>query len=72
MSLASNTSCAKGELRQLNMCRIYFRVVYIADITDFDGTCIKQTSYDGKLDDTQHTILWPNQQRPTKGGWRIW
>jgi hypothetical protein len=72
MSLASNTTYTKGELRQLNMCRIYIRVISIADITDFDGTRIKQTSYDGKRDDTRHTTRWPNQQQHTKGGWHIW
>jgi hypothetical protein len=51
------------------MCHIYLRVISIAD---FDGTRIKQTSYDGKRDDTRHIIRWRNQQRPTKGGWRIW
>jgi hypothetical protein len=70
MSLAITSTYAKGELRQINMCRIYFHDISVSDITDFDRTRIKQSSYDGTLVNTHPTIRWPNQQRPTKGGWR--
>jgi hypothetical protein len=72
MSLAATFACTKGELHQLNMCRIYLRVISVAEITNFDGTHIKQTSYDGKRNNTRHTIRWHNQQLPTKGGVCIW
>jgi hypothetical protein len=34
----------KGELRQINRCKIFLRVISVSDITDFDGTRINQTS----------------------------
>jgi hypothetical protein len=72
MSLAITSTYTKGELRQLNMCRIYLRVISVSDMTDFDGTRIKQSSYDGTRNHTHPTIRWPNQQRPTKRGWCVW
>jgi hypothetical protein len=62
----------KGELRQINRYCIFLRVISVSDITDFDGTRINQTSYDCVLYYHFTNIRWPNQQRPTKGGWTIW
>jgi hypothetical protein len=50
----------KSELRQINMCHIYFSVIPVSDITDFDRTGIKQSSYYGKCTDNHPTIHWPN------------
>jgi hypothetical protein len=72
MSLATTYTYTKGELRQINMCRIYLRVISVSDITDFDGTRITKSSYYGTRDDTHPTTWWPNQQRPTKRGWCVW
>jgi hypothetical protein len=72
MSLAITSTYTKGELRQINMCYIYLHVISVSDITDFYGTCIKQSSYDGTRVDTHPTIRWPKQHRPNKGGWRVW
>jgi hypothetical protein len=72
MSLATlHTSC-KGELRQISRCWIYLRVISVLDITYFDGTIVLHTCYDGLRSVDNTTILWTNQQRPTKGGWTIW
>jgi hypothetical protein len=40
ISLATTFTCARGELRQINMCRICLHVISISDITNFDGTHI--------------------------------
>jgi hypothetical protein len=47
MSLTIIYTGRKGELRKINRCRIFIRVISVSDITDFDGTIINQTSYDG-------------------------
>jgi hypothetical protein len=72
MALTTTFPCTKGELHQINMCRIFLRIISVSDTTDLDGTHIKQTSYDGFRDDAHSTIRWSNQQRPTKGFWGIW
>jgi hypothetical protein len=72
MSLAILHTGCKGELRQNNRCQIFLRMISVSDITYFDGTRINQTSYNGVQSVYITNIRWPNQQRPTKGGWDIW
>jgi hypothetical protein len=72
MYLATLHTCRKGELWQINRCRIYLRVISVSDITDFDGNRVLQTCYDRLHSVDNINIRWPNQQRPTKGGWKIW
>jgi hypothetical protein len=66
MSLATLYTYREGELRKINRCRIYLRVLSVSDITYFDGTRVLQTCYDGLLSVDNTTIRWSNQQRPQK------
>jgi hypothetical protein len=72
MSLAVLFSQNKGELIQINICRIYLQAISTSDICNFDGTQITQQLYDGTFVMKNPNILWPNQHRPSKGGWLIW
>jgi hypothetical protein len=47
MSLAVLFSQNKGELIQINICRIYLQAISTSDICNFDGTRITQQAYDG-------------------------
>jgi hypothetical protein len=71
-SLTTLFTNIKGELQHINMYHIFFHAISISDITEFDGTCLTQKAYDAIRSDNHPTIRWPNQQRPTKGGWRVW
>jgi hypothetical protein len=62
----------KGELHQINMCRIFLCIIQVSDITDLDGTRINQRAYYSIRSDDNSNIRWTNQQRPTKVGWRVW
>jgi hypothetical protein len=72
MSLAVLFSQNKGELIQINIYRIYLGAISIPDICNFDGTRITQQSYDGTFVMKNLNIFWPNQHRPSKGGWLVW
>jgi hypothetical protein len=72
MSLAVLFSQNKGKLRKINICRIYLQSILTADICNFDGTLITQKSYDGTFVMKKSNISWPNQHRPSKGGWLVW
>jgi hypothetical protein len=72
MSLATLHTCRKGELRQINRCRIFLRVISVYDITYFDGTRVIRAFYDGVRSVDTTNIRWHNQQRPSKVGWTIW
>jgi hypothetical protein len=72
MSLAVLFSQKKGELIQINICRIYLQAISMSDICNFDGTSITQQSYNCTFVMKNPNICWPNQHRPSKGGWLVW
>jgi hypothetical protein len=72
MSIAVLFSNNKGELRQINICRIYLQAISTADVCNFDDTRMAQQAYDGSFILKNTNICWPNQHRPSKGGWLVW
>jgi hypothetical protein len=72
MSLAVLFSQNKGELIQINICRIYLQAILTSDICNFDGTWITQQAYDGTFIMKNSNIRCPNQHRPQNGGWLVW
>jgi hypothetical protein len=72
VSLAVLFSQNKGELIQINICRIYLQAFSTADICNFDGTRIAQQAYDGTFVMKNSNIRWLNQHRPSKVGWLVW
>jgi hypothetical protein len=65
-------SSMKGELIQINICQLFLQAISILDICDMDGIHITQQAYDGTFMQNRTNIHWPNQHRPSKGGWLIW
>jgi hypothetical protein len=72
MYLAVLLTSIKGELVQINICRLFLQVISISDICDTNGIRITQQAYDGTFLQKRTNIRWPNQHRPSKGGWLIW
>jgi hypothetical protein len=72
MSLAVLFTSIKGELIQMNICRLFLQVTSISDICDTGGIRITQQAYNGTSVQKRTIISWPNQHRPSRGGWLIW
>jgi hypothetical protein len=62
----------KGELIEIDICRLFLQVISISDICDTDGIRITQQAYDGTFVQNRTNIHWPTQHHPSKGGWRTW
>jgi hypothetical protein len=62
----------KGELININICWIYLQAISMSDICNFDGTHITHQVYDGTFVMKKTNIRWPNQHRPSKGGFGLY
>jgi hypothetical protein len=61
------------ELALLNKCRVYLKVISLADITSADGEQIMPSYKLGLLSqDRKSTLNWPTQQRPGRESWKLW
>jgi hypothetical protein len=57
----------------VNRCRMYLRVVYLADIVSGNGTSITDSAWKGKRDNTRNTPYdWPEQGTLSESCWAIW
>jgi hypothetical protein len=62
-----------NELAHINRCRMYLQVTTLADITNGNGTMIRQGVQKGQM--TSHNqpyYKWPRQTRPGMASWRLW
>jgi hypothetical protein len=61
------------ELIRLNRCRLFLRVVTLADISSADGKMITHDAWHGRLDTTRPQYFsWPNQGNPAPRDWNLW
>jgi hypothetical protein len=59
------------DLKEINRCRIYLWVVFISDISTYDGERITDWARKGRRNGGMKSFLaWPVQQRPTL--WKAW
>ena len=58
-------------LTQANECRIYLRVITIAELADLNGTTINFDKLNGKWQAIS-MLNWPNQPSPNKQQWAAW
>jgi len=62
------------ELGHINRCRLFLRVLSLADITTGDGKYLTKWAWDGDV--TQRfcplRAEWPYQERPGARSWRLW
>ena len=57
-------------LRLIQQCRLYLRVVTLADIINAEGNKMDKWAYDGP--GRTSSLLWPNQGEPSKAAWAEW
>ncbi len=61
-------------LHQLNLCRLYLRVVFLSDICTMDGKRISQESWTGvrRQDRYNQVSTWPRAMKPPRTWWIRW
>ena len=64
----------KGDqLRRLNRCRIFLKVVTVADIATGCGTFLSTAGWQGRVDETRmDRYEWPRQGEPSVKDWNLW
>lgn len=69
LSNAFNTS----QLVSINRCQVYLQVLLLSDIVSADGChLIPQVLSRHRLANRKSSLVWPEQQSPSKGEWEIW
>ena len=59
------------ELKTLNSCRLFLRVLTLSDICTAKGNEIARQCWEGTIP-TRTTQLWPKQDKPPANAWLIW
>ena len=60
-----------SEVKAINRCHLYLRVLYVSDITHGDGKTLISNGFHG-LKPFNSLLQWPNQGRLSEHDWRIW
>jgi hypothetical protein len=69
--LTASNQFSRGELQDINRCRVFMWAFFISDITNIQGTLIESWALSGKRPMTRTSAWsWPVQQRPTI--WKAW
>jgi hypothetical protein len=64
---------APNRMYRLNLCRIFLQVECISEICNTYGDEILQEVWNGRRpQESQTTLLWPNQPRPREKSWAEW
>ena len=63
-----------AQIRMINYCRLYLRVITVADIADARGTAISPGIYQGTPESVNTNSQWHHvhQQRPGARAWNFW
>ena len=77
MSGLSRVVESSAALRRLNQCRIFLKVVSVADISTTDGTTISDSLFGTTRElpyrtCRRNTFAWPGQDRPPRTDWTFW
>jgi Reverse transcriptase (RNA-dependent DNA polymerase) len=59
-------------LQVVNRCRVFLRVVSLAEIATPDGQYITANAWLGIRGDRMRSLRWPEQARPTAAEWHLW
>ena len=60
------------QLSRINACRIYLRVITVADITDPTGKYINPSAMTGRTNPNRSKLFWPRQSYPSEQCWALW
>jgi hypothetical protein len=64
---------SKSELKKANKCRLYLRVLTVADIASGDGRFVDDDMFKGLRNDARERALnWPVQGKPKSTDWGVW
>ena len=72
MEVFATAGYGMEELKALNRCRLYSRVVSLSEITSGTGTMIPPCWFNRERFRANTKYDWPNQGKPTMQDWDIW
>ena len=71
MEIFASWKLSKNELQSINRCRIYIQVMFVSDITNFNGDKINSKAFNVvKYRDS--TLTWSRQVRPIRADRNVW
>ena len=63
----------KGKRIQVNVCRLYLRVIYLSDMIEPDGRTVDMNLFSGKRPEyPKFKFTWPNEPNPSTKAWKTW
>ena len=71
MEVFASWNIKKKEMKAINRCRIYLQVIYVSDITKYDGRTIVQDALEVQQF-RRSTLQWSRQIRPIKADRNTW
>jgi hypothetical protein len=72
-TIAAGTQFTNNELSHINRCRLYLQIMTLSDITNGNGTLLRQGVLKGNIQRMNEShYLWPRQTRPGVASWRLW
>ena len=73
MQQVGSSALSRGEVRSVNLCRQWLRVLYLSDIVTGDGRSIQLEAWKGDAPQSVHANLgWPVIHRPSAAHWSVW
>ena len=72
MEVFVNAGYTTEQLKGLNRCRLYSRVVSVSEMTSGTGTMIPPCWFNRRRHRADTTYDWPNQGKPTQQDWDLW
>jgi hypothetical protein len=62
-----------NQIKALNRCRLYLKVITLSDITTADGSRLLISARRGNIITSRTSqLLWPAQGKPTRADWTVW
>ncbi len=60
-----------SNVRAINRCRLYLRVLFLSDIAHGDGKHMISNGFNG-IKPFDSSLIWPQQGKPSENNWRTW
>jgi hypothetical protein len=73
MKLFADGGCSAKQLRRLNLCRMYLRVIWVSDLVTGDGFSLDKALLALRTPFPNHSAyLWPKAGMPSNACWTEW
>ena len=72
MEACMDSGCSLPELRAINRCRLFSKIITLSDIVTGDGRYLTKIAMKGHIHTINEDLSWPLQSRPPPKDWKIW